>query len=127
MGAVVIEKKEFPMLIGGEWVRTCSPRIITLPFDGTPVGEVYDADAATAERAVAAAHAGAAVVARLTQYERAELLDRMRRLLERDASEFALLISCESGKPIREGRLEVDRSVQTLLASADAARHLQGE
>ncbi len=127
MNSTVIEKKEFPMLIGGEWVRTPALRTITLPYDGTPVGEVYDADAATADRAVTAAQAGAADVAKLTQYERAELLDRMRRLLERDAAEFALLISCESGKPIREGRMEVDRSVQTLLASADAARHLRGE
>src|SRR5271167_1886272 len=126
MGVAVIEKKEFPMLIGGEWVRTDSLRTITLPYDGTPVGEVYDADAVTAERALAAAHAGAAAMAKLTQYERAELLDRMRRLLERDASEFALLVCCESGKPIREARAEVDRSVQTLIASADAARHLRG-
>ena len=127
MGATLIAKKEFPMLIGGEWVRTSSLRTITLPYDGTPVGEVYDADAATAERAVAAAQAGAAAMAGLTQYERAELLDRMRRLLERDASEFALLVSCECGKPIREARSEVDRSAQTLIASADAARHLRGE
>ena len=127
MGTILAERKDFPMLIGGEWVRTPSVRTITLPYDGTPVGEVYDADAQTAERAVAAAQMGAAVVARLTQYERAELLDRMRRLLERDAAEFALLVSSESGKPIREARSEVDRSVQTLIASADAARHLRGE
>ena len=127
MGAALIAKKEFPMLIGGEWVRTSALRTITLPYDGTPVGEVYDADAVTADRAVAAAHKGAEAVASLTQYERAELLERMRRLLERDAAEFALLISCECGKPIREARLEVDRSVQTLIASADAARHLRGE
>jgi acyl-CoA reductase-like NAD-dependent aldehyde dehydrogenase len=127
MGAALIEKKEFPMLIGGEWVRTTSPRTITLPYDGTPVGEVYDADAATVDRAVAAAHAGAVVAAKLTQYERAELLDHMRRLLERDAGEFALLISCECGKPVREARSEVERSVQTLIASTDAARHLRGE
>ena len=76
---------------------------------------------------MAAAQAGAVAVASLTQYERAELLDRMRRLLERDAGEFAHLISCECGKPIREARVEVDRAVQTLIASAAAARHLRGE
>jgi acyl-CoA reductase-like NAD-dependent aldehyde dehydrogenase len=127
MGATSIEKKDYPMLIGGEWVRTPALRTITLPYDGTPVGEVYDADAAIAERAVTAAHAGAEAVATLTQYERAELLERMRHLLERDAAEFALVVSCECGKPIREARSEVDRSVQTLIASAGAARHLRGE
>ncbi|MDR3677784.1 MAG: aldehyde dehydrogenase family protein [Acidobacteriota bacterium] len=127
MGTASIEKKEFPMSIGGEWVRTSSRRTITLPYDGTPVGEVYDADAAMAERAVSAAQVGAAAVSHLTQYERAELLDRMRQLLQRDAGEFALLISCECGKPIREARMEVDRSVQTLIASASAARNLRGD
>ena len=127
MATAVIEKKEFPMLVGGEWVRTPALRTISLPYDGTPVGEVYEADASLADRAMAAAQAGSEAMAKLTQYERAELLDRMRRLLERDAGEFALLVSGESGKPIREARAEVDRSVQTLIASADAARRLRGE
>ena len=81
MGAALIEKKDFPMSIGGEWVCTRPLRTITLPYDGTPVGEVYEADAVTADRAVAALHAGAAAVAKLTQYERAELLDRRRAAL----------------------------------------------
>jgi acyl-CoA reductase-like NAD-dependent aldehyde dehydrogenase len=127
MGTAVIEKREFPMLVGGEWVRTPALRTIRLPCDGTAVGEVYEADSALADRAVAAAKTGSEAMAKLTQYERAELLDRMRRLLERDAAEFALLVSGESGKPIREARAEVDRSAQTLIASADAARRLRGE
>ncbi len=127
MTTATIEKKEFPMLIGDEWVRSGAPRTVQLPYDGTPVGEVYDADAATAERALAAAESGAVAMARLTQYERAELLERMRNLLARDAAEFAQLVCCETGKPIREARLEVERSQQTLLASADAARRLRGE
>ena len=115
------------MFIGGEWVRTGALRTINLPYDGTAVGDTYEADETTAERAVEAAYSAAPAMAALTQYERAELLERMRRLLERDAEEFALLVCYETGKPIREARLEVERSQQTLLASADAARHLRGE
>jgi acyl-CoA reductase-like NAD-dependent aldehyde dehydrogenase len=100
MGTVVTEKQNFPMLVGGEWVRTEVRRTIRLPYDATPVGETYEADEATTERAVTAAQAGAAAMAGLTQYERAELLDRMRRLLERDAAEFARLVCNETGKPI---------------------------
>jgi acyl-CoA reductase-like NAD-dependent aldehyde dehydrogenase len=127
MATATIEKKEFPMFIGGEWVRSGALRTLHLPYDGSPVGKVFEADAAAAEHAVSAAHAGASAMAALTQYERAELLERMRRLLERDAPEFALLVCYETGKPIREARLEVDRSQQTLIASADAARNLRGE
>jgi len=127
MGTVVTEKQNFPMMVGGEWVRTEVRRTIRLPYDGTPVGETYEADALTTERAVTAAQAGASAMAGLTPYERAELLDRMRRLLERDAAEFARLVCYETGKPIREARVEVDRGQQTLLASAAAARNLRGE
>ncbi len=127
MATATIEKREFAMLIGGEWVRTGAPRTIRLPYDGTAVGDIYEGDAATAESAVSAAHAGAAAMAALTQHERAELLERMRRLLERDSAEFSLLVCYETGKPIREARMEVDRCQQTLIASADAARNLRGE
>jgi acyl-CoA reductase-like NAD-dependent aldehyde dehydrogenase len=122
-----IENRDWPMCIGGEWVRTKAVRKISLPYDGTAVAEVYDADPATVEQAIVAAESGAAAMRSVTQYERAELLDRMRRLLERDGAEFAQLICMESGKPIREARLEAERSQQTLLASADAARQLRGE
>ena len=127
MGKSAIEKQKFPMLIGGEWIRTPQVRAISLPYDGSQVGEVYDADPATVDRAVVAAQKGAETMAALSQYERAELLQRMRNLLERDAEEFARLITLETGKTIREARGEVARSQQTLVASADEARHLQGE
>ncbi|HET9177627.1 MAG TPA: aldehyde dehydrogenase family protein [Terriglobia bacterium] len=127
MGISIIEKQTFPMLIGGDWIKTPQARTIYLPYDGTPVAEVYDADAATVERAVAAAQKGAKAMAGLTQYERAELLQRMRNLLERDAEEFARLVTLETGKTIREARTEVGRAQQTLAASADAARNLHGE
>ncbi len=122
-----LQKDEFPMLIGGEWVRTQKTRTIFLPYDGTPVGKVFDADAATVERAVAAAAKGSEAMAALSQGERAELLERLRNLLERDAEELARLISLESGKTIREARAEAGRAQQTLAASADAARNLRGE
>ncbi len=115
------------MLIGGEQIRTPHVRTISLPYDGTPVAEVYDADIAVLDRAIKVAQSGAESMAGLTQYERAELLQRMRSLLERDAEEFARLITLESGKTIREARSEVARAQQTLAASADEARNLRGE
>ncbi|MGH9377620.1 MAG: aldehyde dehydrogenase family protein [Terriglobia bacterium] len=127
MSSISVAKQESPMWIGGEPVRTRSVRTICLPYDGTPVGDVYEADESVVEQAITAAQSGARAMAALTLYERAELLERMRRLLERDAEEFARLISSETGKPIREARVEAERSQQTLLASADAARGLHGE
>ncbi|HUI42726.1 MAG TPA: aldehyde dehydrogenase family protein [Terriglobia bacterium] len=127
MATEIAEKQEFPLWIGDELVRGGSPRTISIPYDGTPVAEVYDADVSALERAVEAAEAGARAMAALTLYERAQILDRLRQLLAEHAGEFARLIASESGKPIREARTEVERGQQTLLASADAARGLHGE
>ncbi|MDE3180372.1 MAG: aldehyde dehydrogenase family protein [Acidobacteriota bacterium] len=102
-------------------------RTIELPYDGTPVAAVYEADQAAFARAVSAAVKGARAMAALTLWERAELLERIRALLAQHADEFARLISSETGKPLREARIEAERSQQTLLASADAARSLHGE
>ncbi|MGH9444621.1 MAG: aldehyde dehydrogenase family protein, partial [Terriglobia bacterium] len=127
MSTLSIAKREFPMWIAGQPVRTSRTRTVSLPYDGTPVADVYEADEAVVEQAIAAAGAGARAMAGLALYQRAGLLEEMRRLLARDAEEFAILISNETGKPIREARFEVERSQQTLIASADAARNLHGE
>ncbi|MGH9327770.1 MAG: aldehyde dehydrogenase family protein [Terriglobia bacterium] len=127
MKTTIDEKQEFLLWIGGKAVKTETVRAITLPYDGSPVADVCEADESVFEQAVKAAREGARAMAALTLYERAELLDRIRALLARDAAEFARLISSETGKPIREARVEAERSQQTLLASADAARGLHGE
>jgi len=117
----------YPMYIGGEWVTTAQLQTITLPYDGTPVGRVYKADAATVERAIAAARQGVRAMRELTNCERAELLERLLHLMRRDLEEFARLVACETGKPIKEARSEAERSLQTIIAAAQAARELKGE
>jgi acyl-CoA reductase-like NAD-dependent aldehyde dehydrogenase len=116
-----------PMYIGGEWIATAGKQTIAVPYDGAPAGEVSKADAALVRRAVDSAKAAARVMRRLSNCERAELLDRITALLRRDLGEFARLVALETGKPIREARGEAERSVQTLVASAQAARELRGE
>lgn len=127
MESALLEKQEVPMWIGGKPVKSGAKRTVALPYDGSPVAEVYDAGRAEFESAVGAARGGARAMAGLTLAERAELLDRIRSLVAQHADEFARLIVSECGKPLREARVEVERSQQTLIASADAARSLHGE
>ena len=115
------------MFIGGEWVDGSSTFEVRLPFDGSLVAEVQEADTAILDRAVTAAREGAEAMAKLTLYERAELLMRIHDIVKRDNAEFARLICLESGKPIREARVEADRCLQTLIASAQEARQLHGD
>ena len=66
-------------------------------------------------------------MAAMSNYERADLLLKIRELLLRDVEEFAKLICMETGKPIKEARVEAQRSGETLVAAAHEARQLHGE
>jgi acyl-CoA reductase-like NAD-dependent aldehyde dehydrogenase len=119
--------ENFPLYVGGEWIEAGEKDTVRLPYDGSAVGTLPLADEALAQRAVEAAREGAKAMAALTPYERAELLDRVREEIRKNAEEFTRLVCAESGKPIKEARVEVDRSQQTLIAAAHEARQLHGE
>src|SRR5262249_28446333 len=98
-----------------------------LPYDGTPVGTIYQAGAEIVDAAVAAAKAAAPTMRDLTRDERSGILRRAAgKLLER-VEQFGKAISSESGKPIKEGRLAAERAASTLLFSAGEAHRLAGE
>lgn len=113
--------------IGGEWVDTPEHDVVRLPYDGTVVGEVPRAGLDVLERAVAAARQGFAAMRELSNYERADLLLRVRDLVHRDLEDFTKAVCAETGKPIREAKVEVERGLQTLIAAAHEARQLRGE
>lgn len=113
--------------IGDDWVRTESVDTICLPYDGAPIAKVGRANAELVLRAAMAARDAAGTLENWTNFQRAELLDRIGGLLRRDHESFASTISLETGKPIAEARIEVDRGLQTLVLSSIVARELHGE
>lgn len=115
------------MFIGGETVETEELDGICLPFDGSMVAQVARGDARSAEAAIAAASNAAPVIAEMANFERATILERLAELVRADEDMLAHLITVESGKPIREGRVEAQRAADTLKASAHEARQLRGE
>ena len=119
--------ESFRNYVGGEWIDAAEHETVRLPYDGTPVGEVPRAGTEMVERAVAAARQGFHAMRALANYERADLLLRVMELLRRDLAEFAHLVCAETGKPIKEAKVEASRSLETLVAAAHEARQLHGE
>lgn len=113
--------------IGGEWVDTDNHDVVELPYDGTPVGQVPRAGVDLLEKAVTAAQKALAVMRELSNYERADLLQRIGELIRRDLDEYGQIICSETGKPIKEAKVEAARSLETLVAAAHEARQLHGE
>jgi len=113
--------------IGGEWIDTEAHDVVRLPYDGTPVGEVPHTGPQLLEEAIAAAQSGFRQMRELANYERADLLLKIAELIRRDLAEYTFIVCSETGKPVREARVEIERCLQTLLAAAHEARQIHGE
>src|SRR6266436_8578812 len=118
---------EYPMYIGGKPVTSPEPRPVQLPYDGSEVGTIYQANREQVEAAVAAAHAAVPIMREMTLDERSTILRKAHQKLLEQRDEMALAVSSETGKPIKEARLEVERSAMTLLFSSEEAHRLRGE
>ena len=119
--------QEFQLWINGREVPGESVRTLVLPYDQSPFARVHDAGPTQLADALAAAERAARVMRDLTAAERAAILRRAHALLDSQSEEFARTISQESGKPLREARLEAARAAETLLFSSSEALRLAGE
>jgi acyl-CoA reductase-like NAD-dependent aldehyde dehydrogenase len=113
--------------IGGEERAGIGVRQVVVPFDGAPFAQVAEAGEREVLDAVAAAVRAGSAMREMTRGQRSEILRRTRELLLAAREEFAVIIASESGKPLREARVEVDRGASTLLFSAEEANRLAGE
>ena len=120
------EPLRFPSRLGRR--RVDGPPVeIRSPYDGQVVGTVAQASAADMEAAIGLAHETFAQTRRAPVHERAAVLTRTARLLEREADGLAELMARESGKPIRFCRGEVARAVVTFDLGSAVIRTLHGE
>jgi acyl-CoA reductase-like NAD-dependent aldehyde dehydrogenase len=115
------------MYIGGEAVTTSEPRPVELPYDGSVVGTIYQATKEQVDAAVSAAVAAAPLMREMSLDERSTILRRAYDKLLELRENMAFAVSSETGKPIKEARIEVDRAAITLLFSAEEAHRLHGE
>ena len=114
------------LLIGGAWVDGASSQPLTDKFTGAVYGEMAVASAAQVEAAVTGAVAAQAA-ARLSPYERFQILSRAARILESRMAPLLELMRAEAGFTRADGENEVRRCVQTLELSAEEAKRLVGE
>jgi aminomuconate-semialdehyde/2-hydroxymuconate-6-semialdehyde dehydrogenase len=110
-------------LIDGALVAPASDRYLDVfePATGRPFARCPDSDAADVDAAVAAAQRAAPGWAATTVERRAELLNRLADLVERDLDVLARLESQDSGKPAKLARsLDIPRAIANLRFFAAA-------
>ena len=97
------------------------------PATGATTGQVLLADAATVERAVAAAKAAFPAWAETPPPKRARVLFRFKELLEANLDELAGLITREHGKVTSDAKGELMRGLEVVEFACGAPQLLKGE
>ena len=107
--ASVVEAVEKRLFIAGEWRAAVSGR--TLPVEDPSTGEVIaivaDASPADGEAALESAVDSQASWAATPPRDRGEILRRAFELITERASDLALIMTLEMGKPLTESRAEI--------------------
>lgn len=116
-----------PALVAGEWIRDGSWLERTGPYLQRVVTRAPGAGPAEVAQAVRYAPGASRAVARVAPAARADVLDRAARLAAERRDLLAALLALELGKPVKDGRGEIDRVADTLAVCAAEARRTGGE
>jgi acyl-CoA reductase-like NAD-dependent aldehyde dehydrogenase len=113
--------------LDGKWIETGDPVEIRSPYDGSPVGHIFQARQEHAEAAIAAAVKAFATTKRLPAFERQRVLRRVAETISQRKEEFARTMALEAGKPLKIARAEVDRAIFTFTVAAEESTRIYGE
>ncbi|MDB5084406.1 MAG: safD, partial [Bacilli bacterium] len=101
--------------INDQWIEAARTIPLNNPHTGEILAEIGYASPAQAELAIVTAAQAFESLCEQTSYERAEILYRVVKILERRFEEAAHLIVVEAAKPIQLARKEIERTIQTYL------------
>jgi glyceraldehyde-3-phosphate dehydrogenase (NADP+) len=120
--------KPHPIFLAGQWVDSDDVLEVTNPANpGQPAGATYNATPEQYDRAVDAAVTAFEVTRHLPAYERGAILRNVSAGIRARREELGRLIALESGKPIRDALVEVDRATLTFRLGAEEAERMVGE
>lgn len=113
--------------IGDQWVPVSQTAPVVFPYAGTTVAHAPVGTADHAGAALAAAVAVRRQVGRLPSHARRAALLGARDAIAARRDEVEDLLVLETGKPLVDCRVEVERTLLTLLTAAEEVARLHGE
>lgn len=121
--------EKHPLFINGEWCKPVSSKYydVISPATGEVIGQGPDCDNRDAEKAIQAAHHAFKTWSRTSAAERSNYLIDLSQLILENKEELAYIISTETGKPLREARLEVGNTANCILWSSEEAKRPYGD
>ncbi|MDU9376813.1 Sulfoacetaldehyde dehydrogenase [Methanocorpusculaceae archaeon Sp1] len=113
--------------IGGKLTSSPNTIPVLFPYTGEVFAEVDIAGTEDQARAADSATAGFSETRLIPAYKRAEILQRIADLIEKNRDRFVEILIHESGKPFRQAHMEVTRAADVMRLSAEEAVRVSGE
>ncbi|WHZ05256.1 NAD-dependent succinate-semialdehyde dehydrogenase [Neobacillus sp. YX16] len=125
----LLDFEDVRLFVNGEWVTAASNSYFTLtnPSTGEVVTKIPRGGKVEAKDAIEAASQAFQSWSKLSAYERAEYLLKLRDLMFEHEEELAAIMSTEMGKAFTEARGEVKYAASFLTWYAEEARRIYGE
>jgi malonate-semialdehyde dehydrogenase (acetylating)/methylmalonate-semialdehyde dehydrogenase len=123
---------ELPIMkpyIGGEWIDSESQKYNTIydPSTGKPIAQVPQCTAGEVEKAIAAAKAAFPAWKNTPVRNRANIMMKLRNLIERDKEELTMMVATENGKCWSEAAGDVAKALEMTELACSAPSLLMGE
>ena len=115
------------MFINGDLISKDEKIDILNPTDNSIIDTVPRGNREDARKAIIAANNAKKAMKDLSSREVSNILYDIYNDLYKCQDEFAAIITRETGKPIRDAKFEMERSLDTLLLSAEESKRLYGE
>jgi acyl-CoA reductase-like NAD-dependent aldehyde dehydrogenase len=128
MSDIAMTPDAHPIYLAGRWVDSARRLEVADPaHPGELAGSTFLASEEQYEQAADAAVRGFEAMRSLPTFERAAALRRISAGIAERRDELATLITRESGKPLRDARVEADRGVLVFRLAAEEAERMGGE
>ncbi len=115
------------IFLAGHFIETDKTLKIYYPYTGDLFATTYRAGEKEFNKAVEAAQSVKKEMKQMPAYRKSAILSQIRQRLIDMKETFAQTITAESGKPIRNSRIEVDRSIGIFTVAAEEAKRLPRE
>ena len=115
------------MHIGGQWVDRSEKIEVLNPFSGSIIDTIPRASQQDVETSLKTAELGAEIMAKMTGYERYEIIHKVSEIMAERVGELAQIITSEEGKTLAESTVEASRAIEIIALSGEEAKRLSGE
>lgn len=119
--------ERFKFLCGGEWRESNDILKVNNPYDGKLIAEVCRAQENDIEFSLSQAQKAFEITRSLPGYKKYRMLLKVAETINEQKEDLARTIALESGKPIKDARVEAGRAVLTFTTAAEEAKRLGGE